>query len=169
MDDVAAQFDSMVDQAAAAKDQLVGCPTVSTQVTVALEFLNHLRDKGLCGDYGCVSWSEKDGLNLTVPCPRIPFEQDSESDTSESSVLDDAYKDAISRVSAAQCDSATKHEHRTDELLAELIFQIKVLQTCLVGIEFRAINESQLRAGEAACSSPSDSGPASNDSPPPSQ
>jgi hypothetical protein len=143
--------------------------SVSAKIMVALEFVLELQKKGLSNDFGCVSWSEKDGLNLTVPCPRIPFEQDSESDTSESSVLDDAYKDAISRVSAAQCDSATKHEHRTDELLAELIFQIKVLQTCLVGIEFRAINESQLRAGEAACSSPSDSGPASNDSPPPSQ
>jgi len=71
MDDVAAQFDSIVDQAATAKDQLVGCPTVSTQVTVALQFLNHLRDKGLCGDYGCVSWSEKDGLSVMFPQVKV--------------------------------------------------------------------------------------------------
>ena len=60
MDDVAAQFDSVVE-----------CPNVSTQVTVALKFLNHLREKGLCGDYGCVSWSEKDGLSVMFPQVKV--------------------------------------------------------------------------------------------------
>lgn len=56
--------------------------SVSKRIMVALEFVMELQKKGLCNDYGCVSWSEKDGVHLTAPCPRIPFAQDQQSDAS---------------------------------------------------------------------------------------
>lgn len=74
----------MADTAADRFDEMCLCPpmNVSERITVALEFVLELQQKGLCNDYGMVSWSEKDGLMLTAPCPRIAFERDSQSDVS---------------------------------------------------------------------------------------
>lgn len=50
--------------------------SVSAKIMVALEFLNDLQDKGLCGDYGCVSWSEKDGLSVMFPQVKVIHPED---------------------------------------------------------------------------------------------
>jgi hypothetical protein len=75
-----------------------------------------------------------------------------QSDVSEPSVLEAAYNDAIRRVASARRDSATWHEHRIEDLLAELIFQVKVCQDLYFGSELRLESEARLRSQTEACS-----------------
>jgi hypothetical protein len=72
---VAERFDDMCDESLAEDFGGVVSETprlsVSGQIMVALEFLSDLHKQGRCGAYGCVSWSEKDGLSVMFPHPKV--------------------------------------------------------------------------------------------------